>query len=128
MLSMLNTVVEVWNKIDRLDEDALHRVSAARASLADPASAHLVSAVTGEGTGALLADTEQRIAGHLTGVSLDVGPDAMNFIPWLYDNATVTEREDGEDGVVHLKAEMTAQARAELRRIGESTPGITIGG
>lgn len=121
-------VVEVWNKIDRLDEDERHRVSAARASLAEQGSAHLVSAVTGEGTDALLTDIEQRIAGHLTGVSVDVAPEAMNFIPWLYDNATVTERDDGEDGVVHLKAEMTAQARTELRRIGASTPGITIGG
>ncbi|MCE7028026.1 GTPase HflX [Jiella avicenniae] len=121
-------VVEVWNKIDRLDEDALHRVSAARASLAEPGSAHLVSAVTGEGTEALLADIERRIAGHLTGVTLDVSPEAMNLIPWLYDNATILEREDGEDGVVHLKAEMTAQARTELRRIGEATTGLSIAG
>ena len=120
-------VVEVWNKIDRLDEDARHRAAAGRASLADQASAHLVSAVTGEGTESLLIDIEQRIAGHLTGVTLDVSPEAMNFIPWLYENATVLEREDGEDGVVHLKAEMTAQARTELRRIGESTAGVTIG-
>nr|WP_246217693.1 GTPase HflX [Jiella pacifica] len=119
-------VVEVWNKIDRLDEDTLHRMTGARASLADQASAHLVSAVTGEGTQALLTDIERRIAGHLTGVTLDVAPEAMNLISWLYDNATILEREDGEDGVVHLKAEMTAQARTELRRIGDSTTGLTI--
>ncbi|TFF20756.1 GTPase HflX [Jiella endophytica] len=121
-------VVEVWNKIDRLDEDALHLVAASRASLAHPDAAFLVSAVTGEGTEALLADIERRIAGNMTDVSLDVRPEAMSFIPWLYDNATVLAREDGEDGVVHLKAEMTASARAELRRLGASSDGITIAG
>lgn len=121
-------VVEVWNKIDRLDEDALHRAEVARASLAHPGAAHLVSAVTGAGTAALLEDIEQRIAGHLTAVSIEVRPDGMSFLPWLYDNATVLDREDGEDGVVHLKIEMTAQARTELRRMGAASDAIVVGG
>ena len=121
-------VIEVWNKIDRLDEDALHLMTAARASLADPGAAFLVSAVTGEGTGPLLADIERRLAGAMTGISLDVAPEGMSLIPWLYDNSTVVEREDGEDGVVHLKIELTTQARAELRRLGAASEFITIAG
>ena len=44
----------------------------------------------------------------------------------LYDNATVTEREDREDGGVALTLAMTDQARAELRRLAGRHPGMVI--
>ncbi|MBO0662674.1 GTPase HflX [Jiella sp. MQZ9-1] len=121
-------VVEIWNKIDRLEEDARYRLAAARDSLADRRAAQIVSAVTGEGTDALLADVERRIAGHLTRVSVAVTPEGMGVMPWIYDNGSVVEREDGEDGVVRLKLEITTQARQELRRLSDSTDGLSIDG
>jgi len=119
-------VVEVWNKVDMLDESARLRLDSARSSLTDPDSAHIVSAVTGEGTEALLADIERRIAGHLCSATLLLQPRALGFLPWVYDNATVLEREDGEDGAVSLTVEMTAQARAELRRLSKAEDDLTI--
>ncbi len=119
-------VVEIWNKIDLLDEPARQHLEGMKASLSDDVTAHLVSAVTGEGTAELLADMERRIAGRLSAVKLDLDPDTMGVLPWLYDNATITDREDGEDGHVALTVEITTQARTELRRLSESLPGLSI--
>ncbi|MCB8838523.1 GTPase HflX [Aurantimonas sp. VKM B-3413] len=119
-------VVEVWNKIDLLDEPGRNHLATVREGLPDPAAAHLVSAVTGEGTTALLADIENRIAGALCAVTLDLQPDAMSVLPWLYKNASVQTRDDREDGAVSLTVELTAQARTELRRMSEQVAGVSI--
>ena len=110
-------VVEVWNKVDRLDEAALDRLRTVRAGLKGPEAAHLVSAVTGEGIDELLVDIERRLAGRLSEVSIELAPDGLGLLPWIYENASVLSRDDREDGGVSMRVEMTAQARAQLRRI-----------
>ena len=127
--STLTTPITSWRsgtRIDLLDEAARQHLEGTKTSLGDDVTTHLVSAVTGEGTAGLLADMEHRIAGRLSAVRLDLDPDTMSILPWLYDNATVTDREDGEDGHVALTVEITTQARAELRRLSESLPGLSI--
>ncbi|MEX6507813.1 GTPase HflX [Jiella sp. M17.18] len=119
-------VVEIWNKIDLLDEAGRQHLETARDGLPDPAAAHLVSAVTGKGTDALLTEIERRIAGSLCELSLDVAPDAMRVLPWLYENASVQTRDDRDDGAVSLTVELTAQARTELRRLSEQVGGLSI--
>ncbi|MEC5321664.1 GTPase HflX [Aurantimonas sp. A3-2-R12] len=117
-------VVEVWNKIDLLDESVSHHLATVREGQQATQAAHLVSAITGEGVPELLADVERRIAGRLREVSIEVAPDGMGVLPWIYQNSSVIRRDDRDDGSVALSAEMTVQAVTELRRLSEQLSGI----
>ncbi|WP_224007751.1 GTPase HflX [Aureimonas sp. SA4125] len=119
-------LVEVWNKVDLLDEAAIAQLHTAAANRAEGHGVHLVSALTGDGLPALLADIETRIGGVLGEVTLTIQPEALSVLPWLYENASVHHRVDQEDGAVELTAEITTQAHAELRRMAEKNPGLQI--
>jgi GTP-binding protein HflX len=90
------TVVEVWNKIDLLDDED-RGVIMARA-LRSEGRAVAVSAVTGQGIDALLT---------LVGSLVDEGPPLRvrlavqdgEAIAWLYRNGRITSRTDDENGV-----------------------------
>lgn len=117
-------VVEVWNKIDLLDETRReHLMEAEQAGQ----GVFPVSALTGEGLPALLDHIESRIAGHVEKLRLEVPADGQTLLSWLYDNANVREREDLENGAVALSVDITEQASGELRRMGERYPGLTFG-
>lgn len=119
-------VIEVWNKIDRLDESARAHLAQTAASNGKGPSIHLASALTGEGVDALLAEIERRIAGKAESLELDVPSDSMNVLPWVYENSIVKEREDLEDGGVHLVLDLTRQARSDLQRLGSRYPNLRI--
>ncbi|MBC8129445.1 MAG: GTPase HflX, partial [Rhizobiaceae bacterium] len=119
-------VVEVWNKVDLLDESALALLRRSSDARGGGQGVHLVSALSGEGVEALLADIETRIAGLVDTVTLAISSDAMTILPWLYENASVQSRTDLEDGGVELVAEITTQARAELRRLVERHEGVRV--
>lgn len=120
-------VIEVWNKIDLLDDAGRAQVDTASKARGDGLRAHLVSAVTGEGIQTLLADIETRIAGRVSDVALDIPADSLPILPWVYENASVHERTDREDGGVSLTVGMTVQARAELRRLSSRYPEVRVG-
>ncbi|WP_370194893.1 GTPase HflX [Aurantimonas coralicida] len=119
-------VVEIWNKVDLLDEAGLQHLATMRESLPDTDAVHVVSAVTGFGVDTLLVDIERRIGGGTVTLTVDVAPDAMGFVPWIYENATVTARDDREDGAVSLTMDITKQARTELRRMSEHASGVSF--
>jgi GTP-binding protein HflX len=106
-------ILEVWNKLDLLDE-------AARADvLGDARRAHPpaipVSAVTGEGT----ADLLQAVAGLVdeappVDVYAPVGEGAA--IAWLYRHGRVLERHDGKDGSVRLAVSLSPQALGQFEQ------------
>ncbi|KQT49013.1 GTP-binding protein HflX [Aureimonas sp. Leaf454] len=121
-------VVEVWNKVDRLDEAGREVLKTAADTHGAGQGVFLVSALTGEGIPALLTDIESRIAGQLGSITMTVPSDGLGLLPWLYDNANVRSRTDLEDGGVELVADMTSQARDELRRLAEQRyPGLQLG-
>lgn len=116
-------IVEVWNKVDRLDP-AQREALKAKAAVAEPPAA-LVSATTGEGVEALLELIERRItAGRLT-VTLELAAEQLGAASWLYENAEVLERsDDAETGGARLKLRI-AESRvrpfqdwAERERVG----------
>ena len=84
-------LIEAWNKIDLLDEEAWEKVrnQAARNPDAVP-----VSALTGEGADELLALIERRLAlsRRIVEYSLSLGDGSA--IAWLYDHAEVLSRRD----------------------------------
>ncbi|MCR9123306.1 MAG: GTPase HflX [Phyllobacteriaceae bacterium] len=96
-------VIEVHNKIDALDQ-------AARTSLSDRVSGQgevAVSALTGEGTDALLALIEERISGALVTRQFTVPADRFADVAWLYENAVIRDRQDRENGEVAVTVQMT---------------------
>ncbi|WP_171982649.1 GTPase HflX [Brucella microti] len=107
-------VVEVWNKIDNLDESAREaalRLAAARSEEGRPIP---VSAITGEGVDRLLSLIETRIAGALGSVDLVLSPFDLHLLDWIYQHGSDVQRENLEDGSVRIKARLTEIARRML--------------
>ncbi|MFB9910723.1 GTPase HflX [Rhizobium paknamense] len=106
-------IIEVWNKIDRLDaetHDALIQKVAARDNVI-PASA-----LSGEGVDRLMEVISERLSGVLTETTVVIPADKHSIVSWAYENAVVDGREDHEDGSVSLDLRLTERQAAELER------------
>ena len=104
-------LLEVWNKIDRLEPEAAMDLKK-RADGSE--NAIVVSALKGEGIDALLAEIERLISGTLEKRTIRIAPDEMSLLPWVYERSHVLSRQDEEDGAVTLDVEITAVESAEL--------------
>ncbi len=107
------SVVEVWNKADKLDEAALDAIRATRKGADGPL---LVSALTGEGVEQLLDLAERKIAGADSMLSLKLSPAQLGNLPIVYDLAQVLEREDLEDGSVLLTVKASQAAANRINQ------------
>ena len=106
-------VIEVWNKIDRLDEGNRARL------LADGVDGGktppiAVSAVTGEGIDTLKALIETRVSGELKTLTVTIEPARYGMVDWLYRNGDVLSRTDNEDGSTTISLQATQAAREEI--------------
>lgn len=107
-----NRVIEVWNKVDRLDDATRARLLGdGAASKRKPVA---ISAITGEGIDTLLATIERHVAGELTSFSVRLSPSQLGLTDWLYRNSEVVARKDAEDGSIVLTLRTTQRARAEI--------------
>jgi GTPase len=106
-------VIEVWNKIDLLDEGNRARLLG-EGGVDRPEPPIAISAVTGEGLDALAAVIEQRVSGELSEISVKLRPDQLGLTDWLYRNGDVVSREDNEDGSVSISIRATETAREEI--------------
>ncbi|TIO38183.1 MAG: GTPase HflX, partial [Mesorhizobium sp.] len=88
-------VIEVWNKIDLLDEGNRERLLAESAGGKAPPIA--ISAATGEGIDALKALIEARVSGELETMTVTLSPAELGQVDWLYRNGDVVSRSDNED-------------------------------
>ncbi|WP_349367242.1 MAG: GTPase HflX [Nitratireductor rhodophyticola] len=105
-------VLEVWNKIDSLDPERRRALlEGTRASDAPLA----ISAITGEGISDLLALIEERISGQVVMTSIELSPDRMSLLDWIYRNGEVVERSNNDDGSISLKVRMTETARQDVQ-------------
>jgi GTP-binding protein HflX len=93
-------LLEVWNKIDLLSEEAAADL---KLKAENSENAIAVSSVTGEGIDELLMRIETIISGKLVSREVTLGPDQMKLVPWIYERGRVSEREDMEDGSVKMK-------------------------
>jgi GTPase len=90
-------VIEVWNKVDCLDEDARSALAdEERANVAPPLA---ISAVTGEGIDRLLQAIEDRLAHGRSLVELTLDACDGRGLHWLYEHAEVMSRRDEETGL-----------------------------
>ena len=96
-------ILEAWNKIDLLDEEQLQSITKMRTGQGAENEPIMVSAVTGKGVAALLAQIEKRISGSKGLLEITLPVERLAKLNWLYENTTVLERIDNEDGSVWLK-------------------------
>ncbi len=105
-------ILEVWNKVDLLSpvtrEEA---VSAARWTERPPV---LVSAVTGEGIEALLADIDKRLGRGDAILELVVPAHEGRLLNWLYEEAEVQAREALDSGEVRVRVRVAAEKKERL--------------
>jgi len=91
-------LIEVWNKIDRVDDEERARLS----NIVDRAPSGrrpvLVSALTGQGLDRLTAEIEARIAARRVVLDLDLDSADGAAISWLYRNAEVLAKDFRQDG------------------------------
>jgi len=94
-------IIEVWNKIDRVDPHERARLRNAAERAGRPAVP--VSALTGEGLEQLTAAIEARIAATRTVLDLTLDASDGAGISWLHRNAEVLAKDLKDDGHVAIK-------------------------
>jgi GTPase len=106
-------LIEVWNKIDCLDAAQRAQVE----NLASRASRRpvLVSALSGEGTDALLTRIETEFARSRTALDVALEPADGAGISWLYRHTEVLFRESGSDGRLHMHIRVDPQGVERVR-------------
>ncbi len=108
--------IEVWNKIDAVDPEHLEalRLSARREDAAGRPV--LVSALSGEGLDALLAQIEATLAAGRVTLALTLDRTDGQGLAWAYSHAEVLEREPTPEGDVHLTLRVAPERYDELTR------------
>ena len=96
-------ILEAWNKTDLLDKEQILSISNMRTGRGGDNEPILVSAVTGTGIEKLLEEIEQRISGGEGLMNITLSIKTLGQLNWLYENTTILERCDNEDGSVSLK-------------------------
>ncbi len=107
-------VIEVWNKIDRLDPDVREELNneAARAD----ATCILASAVSGEGLPELLAAIDGRLGASDNYIDIIVQPGQGRLLSWIHANAQVLDQASGDDGHIDLRVRIAGEKRGQLER------------
>ena len=112
-------LLEVWNKIDRLDADArlqLQNIADRRPAEQKPV---LVSALTGEGLDSLAAAIEARLGAGRVLIELELGPADGAGVSWLHRHTEVIHKvADVTNGriamTVRVDPTMAARVRAKF--------------
>jgi len=108
-------LIEVWNKIDRLDAEGRARL----ANLAErqPAERRAVpvSALSGEGIERLVAAIEARLAERRQTLEVALDPADGAGLSWLYRHSEVLERHMRDDGQLAVTVRADADKAARVR-------------
>ena len=107
-----SNVLEVWNKIDRLDADA--RVGLQHERARDDSQPIAVSAITGEGIDTLLSVIDARLGTNDEIVDVEIGHSSGKLVHWLHENTQVVERTVQESGVMSYRVRITAEKKPRL--------------
>jgi GTPase len=108
-------LIEVWNKIDKLDEAERMRLHNLAERQPQDRRPLLVSAVTGEGTEQLTAAIEQRLSESRIVLDLALDPADGGAVSWLYRHAEVMAKSLRDDGQLTIRVR-TDPANAERVR------------
>lgn len=102
-------IIEVWNKIDRLDTGTRESLAgeagfAARAPVG-------VSALNGDGIEALIARIEEHLGEGDAILDITVPPGDGRTLAWLHSEAEVLSRDTAEDGATRVTVRIPAETR-----------------
>jgi GTPase len=107
-------VIEVWNKLDKLDaDDRLAMLEGREEAANQPLT---VSALTGEGIGRLLEAIEARLAQGRSLVDLQLDGADGQGLHWLYEHTEVMARQSHDDGRISLKVRVAPDKLDRVRR------------
>jgi len=115
-------LIEVWNKIDRLNPDQRLQVFNLAERQQNRGYPLPVSALTGEGIEHLLAAIEQRLGEKRQTLQLSIDPSDGAGLSWLYRHSEVLSRELNEDGRLALSVRADSK-NAEM--VKHKYPGTT---
>lgn len=111
-------IIEVWNKADLLTQAEAARLAEISQRRGEGAPV-LVSALTGAGIPALLAEIERRLAEGRAQLKITLAADDGAGLAWLHENAEVLSRRNGRTG----KVTVTIRAgTSEIGRIARRFP------
>ena len=113
-------LIEVWNKIDRLDADARTRI--ANIAAREPADRRpvLASALSGEGLNRLAVTIESRLSLRRVMLDLALDPADGAGVSWLYRNTEVMTKSMRDDGKLALTVRVdSAKAALVKTKFGE---------
>jgi GTP-binding protein HflX len=91
-------LIEVWNKIDRLDIDGRARLKNLAERRPEGQRPVLVSALSGQGTDDLVKATQARLALRRVVLDLVIDPSDGAGMSWLHRHTEVIEKSLGDDG------------------------------
>ena len=109
------SLIEVWNKIDRLDEAErarLYNIAERRPAAERPA---LVSAVTGEGIETLAAAIEARLAAGRVLVDVELDPADGAGVSWLHRHTEVIRKSIDAHGRVAMTVRVDPERAQAVR-------------
>ena len=110
-------IIEVWNKIDRVDADERTRLRNLAARQRDADRPVLVSAISGEGLDALSGAIEARLGESRMTVDLLLDPADGAGVSWLHRHTQVMSKALRDDGqlAMTVRAERAEAQRAQAR-------------
>ena len=109
------SIIEVWNKVDLLEEparDALYNA----AKRDGETRAVVLSALTGEGTGTLLERIEDIVAAGRITLDIDVPSSDGAGLAWLHETCDVISRTPDDEGHVHVRVRVPPERADQVRR------------
>jgi GTP-binding protein HflX len=109
-------LVEVWNKVDLLDEPAREEARNRAARAGEGLPPHFVSAVTGEGMPQLLAAIENLIRADHERLTVTVPAADGRTLNWIHENAEVESRQATDSGATQVTLRIAPTKRAQLER------------
>ena len=109
-------LVEVWNKVDRLDAEERARLLNMAERQPEDRRPVLLSALSGEGTDALVTAIETRLSRERQTLLLAVDPADGAGLSWLYRHSEVLARDMREDGTLAVTVRADAKNAEIMRR------------
>lgn len=111
-------LIEAWNKIDRLDDEARDEMNWAARMAAGKSrvAVHPVSAVTGEGVAQLLEAIDAALGRDDQRISVDLEPGQDEVSAWLHEHGeVVSETRDSKTGQMRIEARLSGPDAGRFR-------------
>lgn len=109
-------IIEAWNKVDLLGTEQRESIARLRTGQGGDHEPILISSINGDGIDTLLVEIESRIAGSNGLLDVTLPIELLGKLNWFYQNTTVLERRDNEDGSVWLKLRTSAAMADTVRK------------